>query len=187
MILQVKPYMRAWVTDLAQKVAAAIGWPDTLKAIEIGMEYAKANPFPDDPDNVPPAQPPAVEPPAAGDDKPQRPEPPVQSGARLVSVKAIGSMISVTVDGFDGWPVKGGKKDTFGKLMIGTRAKPSGEYVDALTKSQMRGGRKTLENAFGSGAHSLDVQRGETVMVWVRSWDGRETNKLPFVWVWEST
>lgn len=119
-----------------------------------------------------------------------QPEPPDSVGPRIVSVKdAGGEHISVTVEGWESWPSKGSKGKTVrGRLCIGTKAKPSGEMVDYMTGSQMKGGRKTMGNAFGSGEHSLDVSKGETVQVWVESLDKKQrTQKVPFVWPWKST
>lgn len=142
MILQVKPYMRAWVTDLAQKVAAAIGWPDTLKAIEIGMEYAKANPFPDDPDKVP-SVPPAVEPPAAGEDKPKdTPAPAKSKNFRHLR----GTYVQWDDCPRDGWPEKDNGKTVNG-LLFGCLVGGEPKKIEWIPKGRENTG---WQNVYGA-------------------------------------
>lgn len=116
---------------------------------------------------------------------------PENNGPRIISVKdAGGEHISITTEGCDNWPKKSGKKTIQATMVVGTKAKPSGERVDAMTPSHLRGSRKTMENAFGPDGleHTLDVKTGETVQVWVESLDRKQrTPPFPFVWPWRST
>lgn len=119
---------------------------------------------------------------------PDAPKP--TTGARIVKIKdAGGEHISVTVEGWQGWPKKkwDNGKTTYGRLMIATPSQPKGVYVDALTENQMNGSRKTLSNAFKTDSHSLNVRKSDPIKVWVESYDGRKSNQVDWVWPYRST
>lgn len=173
---------KGWITGLLLALVGAgiLTWEQVGKVINFSTEYARTNAPPAEVQQTNAA--PVIELPATGSVVVVE-QPPVAQGPRIVSAKkGPGRTICVKTEGCDRWPQSDGAKHTQGKLYIGD------VFVDAMTPGQMKGDPKTLDNAFGSGEHSINAREGETLSITVRRLDGKErTPPAPFKWEFPST
>ena len=110
-------------------------------------------------------------------------QPVEEAGPRIVSITfdSKPDMISIRTKDCENKPRKGG---LIGRLLITTPTQKE-VFVDSLKPNQMNG-RKTLENAFGEGEHSLNVRTGDSVSFTIKFFDGSKTPPFKTKWQWKN-
>lgn len=110
------------------------------------------------------------------------PVPPAASGARLVKFEKAKKdyFVDFAFEGVGDWPEKPDGKG--GKICGWIVLK--GVKVEQFRKTMKT---QSLGNAKGKDEHGVTIAQGETIPVILESYDGKQTNTVPFVWPWKST
>jgi hypothetical protein len=108
---------------------------------------------------------------------------PVPGGPALTKFVASSKehYVDLAFTGLDGWREK---PDGKGGSVVGWIV------VKGVRCEQFRRSTKTqhLKNAYGPlNDHGVAIKSGETIPVVLESYDGKQTNVVPFVWPWKST
>lgn len=113
-------------------------------------------------------------------------DPQPAGGAQLLKFEKASRehYVNFTCSGIEAWPEQQKNPDkppTTGWIVV------KGVHVEQFRKGMTSQHLKNAYGKIGGGEHGVAIAQGETVPVCLESYDGVQTNVLPFVWPWKST